>query len=82
VLAVIAAACGGGGDNLVEPTVVIPATVQPSSTVQPNPTETVTPTVVPSTIVGSSYVTENFPSDAVSDRYIDLYMSLLSERVG
>ena len=33
-------------------------------------------------LAGSSYVTENFSSDAVSDRYIDLYMSLLSERVG
>jgi glycosyltransferase involved in cell wall biosynthesis len=31
-------------------------------------------------VAGSSYVTENFSSDAVSDRYIDLYMSLLSER--
>jgi glycosyltransferase involved in cell wall biosynthesis len=30
---------------------------------------------------GSRYVTENFSSDAVSERYVDLYKRLLSERV-
>ena len=46
VLAVIAAACGGGGDKLVETIVVDSATAEPSSTVQASPAAAFTPIVV------------------------------------
>jgi hypothetical protein len=45
VIVVIAVACGG--NQLVDPTVVTPVTVEPSGTVQPSPTANILPTAVP-----------------------------------